>query len=350
MYTPLAVAEGPYLKDILEQPEALRRTLDSLPDLPELSRLLGPLAEQARRNRVVLTGMGSSHHALHPLSIRLNRAGYFAQMIETSELLAHYRPVLQPDTLTVVVSQSGSSAEIVRLLRDDALKGPTIGVTNTQGSPLATRSKVAILTEAGNESTVSCKTYLTSLAALHWMGAAITGEDAIETRYRLSVALEAVTAYLDDWQAHVDWFASKLQGVTRVFVAGRGWSLATAGTGGLILKESTRIAAEGMSSAALRHGPFESLSNEVLCVVCEGDSLGAGLNRRLLKDVVEAGGRALMLSNDAKERALRIPEVFPEMLPLVEILPIQMISLAIAALRGEEAGQFRLATKVTTVE
>jgi glutamine---fructose-6-phosphate transaminase (isomerizing) len=350
MYTPLAVAEGPYLKDILEQPEALQRTLENLPDLPHLAAILAPLAAQARRSRIVLTGMGSSYHALHPLSIRLNRAGYAAQMIETSELLNYYRPILDTEALTLIVSQSGESAEIVRLLSGDSLKGPTIGVTNTAQSTLATRSQVAIFTEAGPESTVSCKTYLASLAALHWIGAAIAGEDPSAVRSQIVAALEGVAAYLEDWQAHVDWFASHLQGVSRVFVAGRGWSLATAGTGGLILKESTRIAAEGMSSAALRHGPFESLSNSVLCLICEGDSISRSLNRRLCTDILEARGRALLLSKDAKEPALRLADVPPEMLPLVEILPVQMMTLAIAALRGEEAGQFRLATKVTVVE
>ncbi len=349
MHSPLAVVEGSYWKDILEQPAALRRTLEAL----QRQQMPATLAEYRFHkgvDRVVLTGMGSSLHALHPLNIRLNQAGWASQMIETSELIGYYGEVLTPSTLTVVVSQSGETAEVVRLFADGPLPGPTLGVTNTAGSTLDRACGLSLVTAAGVEATVSCKTYIAGLAALHWLGDALLGAGPQPAEEGFLFAGRQIESYLGEWQEHVDWFAERLLGIRRVFVVGRGWSMATAGTGGLILKESTRIAAEGLSAAAFRHGPMESLSSEVLVCLCEGDARTRELNRRLYQDVLAAGGRAFWLSADSRDRALRVRAAAPELLPLTEILPVQMVSLAIAALRGEEAGRFQLATKVTAVE
>jgi len=114
--------------------------------------------------RIVLTGMGSSYHVLHPLMYTLIHCGLPAQMIETSELI-HYAPALiEPHTLVIAVSQSGRSVEIIQLLERAHNKAPLISVTNSPDSPLATQSEATVLTYAGEEYTVSCKTYLTALA------------------------------------------------------------------------------------------------------------------------------------------------------------------------------------------
>ncbi|MCX6608981.1 MAG: SIS domain-containing protein [Acidobacteria bacterium] len=338
------VIEGAYWRDLLEQPAAMERTAALLRASGDGVR--GLVAARAF-DRVVLTGMGSSYHALHPLQIRLSRAGMFSQMVETSELLSYYPALLGERTLTVAVSQSGESAEVVRLLRDGKAAGPVIGVSNTAGSTLAVESQAAILTAAGPEATVSCKTYVATLQALHWLGGVLVGEDG---EAGMAGAQAGVAGYLADWRGHAEWFIEELGAVRQVFVTGRGWSMATAGTGGLILKESVKMAAEGMSSAAFRHGPFEMTTGEVMTCICLGDARTAGLNRRLHSDVGGAGGRSFLLETGAEVAALRLAEVMPELLPIVEILPVQMISLALAAVRGAEAGRFALATKVTAVE
>ncbi|MBC7928845.1 MAG: SIS domain-containing protein [Bryobacteraceae bacterium] len=350
MNTSLAIIEGAYLRDILEQPAATRRTLDSLAAAAPTAAALSLLRESRSFDRIVLTGMGSSFHALHPLNLRLNQAGIVAQMIETSELLNYYPETLGNRTLTVAVSQSGESAEIVRMLRDQVARGTVVGITNTPESSLAVGSTFSVVTAAGPESTVSCKTYLASLQALHWLGYALLGEDMATALADLAKVHQGVTSYLSSWQGHVEWFIEQLAETRQLFVTGRGWSLATAGTGGLILKESVRFSAEGMSSAAFRHGPFESLSRAVLLCICLGDDRTAMLNRRLHSDVRAAGGRSFLIAGDSPHPALRLPPVLPELLPVLEILPVQMISLALGAHLGEEAGKFALATKVTTVE
>jgi glucosamine--fructose-6-phosphate aminotransferase (isomerizing) len=133
-------------------------------------------------------------------------------------------------------------------------------------------------------------------------------------------------------------------------MVGRGSSLAAVGTGALIVKEAAHSHAEGMSSAAFRHGPFEMLNEETFVLVFSGDSRTRDLNRRLLEDVRDRRGRAELASEGAVFPACNLPTAPQSIQPMLEILPAQMITLALAAQAGREAGRFELATKVTTTE
>lgn len=331
------VVRGAYLADLLAQPAAVEATLAALAVDEKLRAIVD---RYGTFRRVLLTGMGSSLHALHPLAIRLG-----AMMIDASELIHAQANLLAPDTLVIAVSQSGRSAEIVRLVEGPRRPGACIGVTNTSGSPLATKADAVILTHAGEEATVSCKTYVAGLAALVFLGDALTNQAS-----DLSEAVPAMRAYLAAWEEHVSEIASLTSGIRDVFVAGRGTSLAAAGTAGLILKESTRVHAEGMTSAALRHGPLEMAAEHVFALVYEGDPAVASLNAALVADLRRAGARAELCGPSAERAAMRLPTVAPVVRPLLEILPAQMLSLALAAAKGVEAGVFVHATKVTATE
>jgi glucosamine--fructose-6-phosphate aminotransferase (isomerizing) len=140
-----------------------------------------------------------------------------------------------------------------------------------------------------------------------------------------------------------------VEGVEHIFVVGRGTSVAAAETGGLILKESTHYAAEGLSAASFRHGPFELLSDRVFVLVLEGDACSRAFSRKLVADVRGAGGRSALVS-PAAEGVFRIPKCAERIRPLMEILPVEMLTLALAAAKGREPGRFELASKVTVVE
>ena len=102
------VVAGAYVRDILEQAAACERTELALAASSNQAAAILHLVETNAFDRIMLTGMGSSYHALHPLQIRLSNAGRFVQMIETSELLSYYPETLGKRTLTVAVSQSGA--------------------------------------------------------------------------------------------------------------------------------------------------------------------------------------------------------------------------------------------------
>ena len=349
MLLEMNIIEGSYLQDILDQPEALRRSLAGFHETGGLREFARALSGGTYK-RIVLTGMGSSLFALYPLHLTLTGLGYPVLLVETSELIHYLEPILDSQTLVVAVSQSGQSAEVVRLVKMTRWRAPLIAVTNNADSCLATQSDAHVLIQAGPESSVSCKTYVSSLLALEWLGAVLSGGDLPKMRNTLALSIPAVEEYLSRWRRHVAELSSVVADVEQIFVTGRGSSLSTAQTGGLILKESARFPAEGMSCAAFRHGPFEMLRSSIFVLVMAGDSRSEVLNRRLAADVEQAGGKAALVDTNAKLGAFRIPQV-PDLIRVVlEILPVQMISLALAARTGREAGRFELATKVTAIE
>ncbi len=344
-----AIIEGPYFRDILDQPRALRETVAGLTTDSAFADIADKLRGGAF-DRVVLTGMGSSYFALHPLNHVLGQSGHTPVMVETSELIHYQAHLLTSRTLVVAVSQSGRSVEMVRLLESSRKRSTIVAVTNTAESPLATGSDAVVLTHAGIESTVSCKTYVATLVGLHWLASTLTGADLEATRRDLEALPSAFGHYLQGLRTHVESLAGRVKGISDIFMVGRGASLAAVGAGALTTKESTHVHAEGMSSAALRHGPWEMLSGKTFVVLFAGDPRTRELNLGMRRDLEQRGVPCAWVAQDAEEAECRLPNVFAPLLPVVEILPAQMMTLALAANANHEAGKFEHATKVTTVE
>lgn len=342
---PPSVIEGAYFRDLLAQPDVLRRVIERLVETTPDDAL-----RAGRFSRVVLTGMGSSLHAQYPLHRALSAAGVASHWVETAELLLGFPALYDAGTLLVGVSQSGESAELVALAGRAAEFGHFIGITNHEASRLGRAAGTRLMMEAGVESTVSCKTYLATLAVLHWLGAQLLSRDPRTALDELAQAGQAVRGYLARWREHVAELLPVLDGIESIFVTGRGDALATAGTGGLILKESTRLPAEGMSAAAFRHGPLEMAGARVLVLIFEGDETIAPLHRRLAEDIVRGGGKAVLIGSRTTGRdVFRLPAVPAAVEPILEILPVQMLSLALAARDGFEAGRFERASKITSI-
>jgi glutamine---fructose-6-phosphate transaminase (isomerizing) len=345
----MSVIEGKYFHDLLDQPVALEKTFEQLQSTAPAKKLISQL-NKGKFDSIVLTGMGSSFHGLHPLLIQLTQAGFPAVHVETSELIYYRETLLNRKSLIVAVSQSGQSAEIIRLLQQNRRRAPIIAVTNTPDSPLAKHSDAVILTDAGAEFSVSCKTYVAALMALRFLGNELCGTPQARTRRELRAVVPQVRAYLSRWKEHVESIVPKISRVRHLFLAGRGPSLAAVGAGALILKESTQFPAEGLSSAAFRHGPFEMLGPESLLLIFSGDSKTRDLNQRLFNEARQREGYVELVSMKKSNGAFCVPQTSPATLPILEILPVQMLTLALSVVAGKTPGQFRFATKITTVE
>jgi len=334
-----------YPQNILEQPQAVRDTVAALENL-DLSSFAKQMAN-GQFGQVVLTGMGASYHALHPVTLNLLAHGIPAQRIETSELLYHAPRLVGPRTLVIAVSQSGASAEILRLLEH---KSTLIGVTNTPESPLARASDVVVLTHAGEEYSVSSKTYVATLAALQLVGDVLCGEDASATQAQLAHAADAMAQYLTQSEEYVTELSQTLAPIRHLVLAGRGPSLAAVGAGSLIIQEAAHFPCLGMSSAAFRHGPMELIAPNLFVLVLRGIAPTQELNTRLAADLKDEGARAALVQESLAPNVFSVPPVAPAALPLVEILVPEMISLALARLKGHTAGQFERSGKITTTE
>ena len=349
MPSDFSIIEGEYLRDILDQPRALDSTFNKLETSKELVQLATRLRKGAFKS-IVLTGMGSSFHALHPLNLELIDSGFHSVMVESSELIHYQAPLFDRKSLIVAVSQSGRSAEVVRLLKSNRGRSAIIGVTNTPGSPLAKNAAASVVTDAGKEFSVSCKTYLASLLALRWLAEVMCGGDLGRIRRDLRTASASVGEYLSGWKTHVQQLGERLSKIQRLFLVGRGPSLAAVGTGSLIVKEADHFPAEGLSSASFRHGPFEMVGSDTFVGVFAGDKKTRELNRGLFEDIRERNGETEWIGEDSDFAPCTLPGAPPSVMPILEILPAQMITLALAALVGREAGRFTFCSKVTTKE
>jgi glucosamine--fructose-6-phosphate aminotransferase (isomerizing) len=186
--------------------------------------------------------------------------------------------------------------------------------------------------------------------ALKWLGDVLCEKNLDKSTRELSQAQPAVKNYLSAWRDHVATLIKRLDGIRHLLLVGRGSSLAAVGTGALIIKESAHFHAEGMSSASFRHGPFEMLSSEIFVLVFAGEGKTRDLNQRLWQDLCERDGRAELVSENNTSSTFSLSEVPASILPILEILPLQMITLALAAHAGREPGRFELASKITTAE
>jgi glucosamine--fructose-6-phosphate aminotransferase (isomerizing) len=342
------IIEGPYFADLMAQPRALGATLAWLGEAGRWDAVRRFVTARPWR-RIVLTGMGSSYHTLHPINLTLIEAGLNPVMMETSELVHYGTPLLDEQTLIVAVSQSGGSAETVRLLELNR-RAQILGVTNTASSPLAQRAELALLSQAGPEHSVSCKTYVANMLTLQWLGAVLSGREEGQCLTPLQPVSDLVAQYLQGWRENSDILAEKLRGIRHLFLTGRGSSLSAVGTGALIIKEAARVHAEGMSSAAFRHGPIEMLRADMFIGVFSGDGRTQALNHRLARDLLARGAHCYEIGTDASLSAFRVTECAAPLRPILEILPVQVMTLALAGLFGREAGHFEQATKITGTE
>ena len=343
-----SLLEGGYLRDLLDQPRVLERTLAGLQESERLTELARDL-DRGRFRRVVLTGMGASYHSFLPLYFSLNRRCVTTLLVETSELIHSMPQAIDAGTLLIILSQSGRSVEALRLLE---MRGgaPVIAATNHADAPLPQQADAVVLTRAGEEASVSCKTFVASVLALQWLRGVLCAEDRSRVADELHQAAPATEAYLKNWRHHVEELSSATQDMKDLFLVGRGDSLASVGTGGLILKESAHFHAEGMTCSAFRHGPFELTGPATAVLIFAGDPRTRALNATLAADVRKAGGRAFWIGPDSEIDAFRIPAAPDAVRPILEILPVQLVSLALAALAGHQPGDFKLLTKVTTIE
>jgi len=340
-----------YVQDILDQPLALRNTIKTLSetDYSVFKPLIGQLYS-GKSQRIILTGMGASYQMLYPIFYSLVEHGVHAQMVETSELIHYASNLLEPSTPVVAVSQSGSSVEIIKLLEMIHGKVMLLGVTNSPDSPFAKNADAVLFTDAGVENMVSCKTYVTALAALSVLSRILTRQEPDSILGVLQSAPELVENYLSRWETHIESALGIVKDVQFLMLAGRGASLAAANSGGLIIKEAGHFPAEGMSCAAFRHGPLDMMSSQTLAVIFEGGRKTANLNSALVDEMLKAGIKAHLVQQMDEVNVFSVPHSSPSVLPILEILPAQMLSLALAVTCGHSPGHFKHISKVTAKE
>jgi glutamine---fructose-6-phosphate transaminase (isomerizing) len=309
----------------------------------------------------VFTGMGGSYHTCYAPVTSLAQAGRPAWMADAAELMHFRLPALGEDSLLIVVSQSGASAETVGLVervRAMARARPRIlAVTNGTDNALASQADLVFDTRAGDEGGVSTKTFVATLVVLRLVADVLVGLDpssaldrTARDTDRAAAAGDALLRHPPDLGAHmIEW----LGGRPSLAVLGRGWGRSASEMGALTLKEAARVPAEAVETGQFRHGPLELAGPGFAAIVVATDPITRRLDLRLASDIANTGAAAIVIGSASAAPTIRtvpLPELHPGLAPAVAIVPVQALAWRLSLLRGGTPGTFAHTSKVTTRE
>jgi glucosamine--fructose-6-phosphate aminotransferase (isomerizing) len=339
---------NPYIEDILSQPNALRTALEMYS-----SSVLEKI-NLVEFDRIIISGMGSSCYAAYPALIELSRQAIPVQLVSAAELLHSLSGLIGSKSLLWLNSQSGRSAELVHLLERIQTRPPAHLLTfvNDVSSPLGERADTCIPIRAGVEATVSTKTYINMLAVNLLAAIQLSGGDINAAIRQMHTAADVMESYLADWEGRVSELDSMLGEFDELFLIGRGASMSAVWNGSLINKEAAKSAFEGMHAADFRHGPLEIVSEGFAALIFAGSGQMPALTRELAREIISYGGKAIWLDSipDPELPTILFPQTSGLTRPLAEILPMQMLTLAMAKRKNIEAGKFHRVSKITDRE
>ncbi len=355
-------------KEIMEQPEALRRCLS--PRISKGEIIFEDMALSKdflrRMSRIYIVACGSSYHVGMVGKYHLERLTRRPVEVALGSEFRYMDPIVDQHTLVIVISQSGETLDTMAALRQARqLGGHILSIVNVVGSSIARESDQVLYTWAGPEIAVATtKAYTTQLALLSLLALWLARElgTVSQEEYRAALAafqelpgkLEQVLARRDD----IQYFASKYFNHNSIFFIGRNLDYALGLEGSLKLKEISYIHSEAYASGELKHGTISLIEEGTLVV-----ALGAysRLFPKVISNVLEvksrgAGVLALTTQPHQEEMAriadavMTIPEIHELLLPCLGVVPLQLFAYYVALMRGCDIDKPRNLAKSVTVE
>lgn len=343
------------LREVYEQPEALRRTLAEYVSAGELrpERFRGAEQVFAQGKDVVIAASGSSRHAGLAAELMLeDTAGLTVDVEYASEYIGRSTHTRRHPAV-LVLSQSGETADTLAALRAAQARGlQTLAITNVADSSMAQEADVLLPTFAGREKAIpATKSFTTQLLVLRLLSLAAARSHASLTADALRQKLgacdrlpELLERQLPAWERRTQKLAARLADAKTLLYLGRGIHYAIAREGALKLKEASYVHAEGYPSGELKHGPNALVSDDVplvvLATVDRDDSesvLRYEKSMSLLQDLRRQGARLCVVGNAGDERLAEITVDFIEvepaeeyLLPILEVVPLQMFAYFMA--------------------
>jgi glucosamine--fructose-6-phosphate aminotransferase (isomerizing) len=365
-----AVELGPYRhfmqKEIFEQPRAIADTLEAVDEISPA--LFGRAAAGGlpQIDRVLLLACGTSYYAS---LVARHWIEAIAQVPATVEIASEYRyrrSVPAPNTLVVVVSQSGETADTLAALKHAQSLGMerTLAVCNVATSAMVRETAAQFITHAGPEIGVaSTKAFTTQLVALYLLANALARAQgrltdaqaaaALAALRHLPAAVQQVLALEPQIIATAERFARK----EHALFLGRGLHYPIALEGALKLKEISYIHAEAYPAGELKHGPLALVTAAMPVVtVAPNDALLEKLKSNMQE--VRARGGELFVFADADTHiesseglsVIRLPEHYGDLSPILHVVPLQLLAYHTAVARGTDVDKPRNLAKSVTVE
>ena len=301
---------------------------------------------------VVVTGMGSSMYAAYPAQAYLNSLGIRTFIWETGELVDHHRKFLGADILLVVVSQSGETAEVLRLLGALPGKESLVAICNMETSSLARRARLLLPMMAGRPAPVGTKTYTCAVAVLMYLAVAIARKSPYPLTQALMQAIEAEERIIERQDELIPPTAEFFNNPHYTALLSRGADLATVYQGALLFKEVAKMGAEPISAAQFRHGPMEIIDPTHRYIVFARESDPRPKRKtdpdlfKLVRDICKHGGRVLLYAAQpfrdmTNLRHVPVDPVRMGLGTLIDSVHIQLLVHELAQRAGLEPGSFR---------
>ncbi len=372
LWDAVAAEKGGYrhfmLKEIHEQPTAIAETFAGKVSLETGELLLeSPLLSRERVasfDRVLLLACGTSWHSALVGKFLIEGMARLPVEVDYGSEFRYRRPVVGERTLTVGISQSGETADTVAALLEARRAGSPLGaIVNVPGSQIARMADAVFATHAGPEIGVaSTKAFTTQLAVLFLLAAKLRESRGLakgltpeETKAlaRLPKAARQALAL----ESSLEELAREYHAARDFLFLGRGLHYPVALEGALKLKEISYIHAEGYPAGEMKHGPIALVDEKLPVVVLAPRDGWREKTISNLREVKSRDGISIVVTTQADEeissladRAIVIPEIIPELQPIVSVIPLQLLAYHIAVRRGCDVDQPRNLAKSVTVE
>ena len=355
------------MKEIQEQPKAVLDTLNSVIkdgqiDLSEL----GLDEEEIRKiSQIYVVACGSAYHVGVAAQYVIEDLARIPVRVELASEFRYRKPILDPNGLVIIISQSGETADSLAALREAKSKGiRTLAIVNVVGSSIAREADNVFYTLAGPEiSVATTKAYSTQLIAAYCLAVqfALTRGEITEEYYTELIAEmqtipDKIRKVLDD-KERIQWFAAKQANAKDIFFIGRGLDYAISLEGSLKMKEISYIHSEAYAAGELKHGTISLLEDNTLVI---GVLTQADLYEKTLSNMVECKSRGAYLCaitsygnynmEDTADFVTYIPKTDAHFATSLAVIPLQLMGYYVSVAKGLDVDKPRNLAKSVTVE
>jgi glucosamine--fructose-6-phosphate aminotransferase (isomerizing) len=357
------------LKEIFEQPESIMNSMRGRVLIEEGDAKLGGLSDVMDKilnaKRFIITACGTSWHAGLVGKYMIEQFARVPVVVEYASEFRYRDPVIYPDDVAWFISQSGETADTLAALRLVKSKGATaLGIVNVVGSTIARESDAGVYIHAGPEIGVaSTKAFTSQLVVLALItlligrrNGNISPEQGREIAQELVKLPEKVREILK-LNDFIEEIAQRLKEHRNFLYLGRGYNYPVALEGALKLKEISYIHAEGYPAAEMKHGPIALIDENMPVVfIAPKDSIYEKVLSNI-EEVKARRGKVISIITERDDKILRvsdfviqIPQTIEMLMPILTVIPLQLLAYHIAVKRGCDVDQPRNLAKSVTVE
>ena len=368
-----AIEKGGYehfmLKEIFEQPKSISDCMRGRLDANQGRLVLGGIREYANKlvnaDRIVIVACGTSWHAGLVAEYFFEEFCRIPVEVEYASEFRYRNPIINEGDVVIAISQSGETADTLAAIELAKSKGAIIfGVCNVVGSSIARTSHEGAYTHAGPEIGVaSTKAFTAQLTVLNMIALRVAQQKGTisDSRFReLLVELENIPAKVEaalKLEPMIKELAETFKDASNFLYLGRGFNFPVALEGALKLKEISYIHAEGYPAAEMKHGPIALIDEEmpVVFIATRDSSYDKVVSN--IQEVKARKGKVIAVVTEGDvlipqmaEYVIEVPKTDEALMPMVSVIPLQLLSYHIAVMRGCNVDQPRNLAKSVTVE